>query len=55
MGFVIFLSLLLLCRVYDGREHGSWGTGTEAPENFPDSVEADSSDFDADEERERST
>jgi hypothetical protein len=27
--------------VYDGEEHNSQGTGAEAPEDFPDSVAAD--------------
>ncbi len=36
--------------VYDGEEYNSWGTGAEASEDFPDSVAADSSDYDAGEE-----
>ncbi len=36
--------------VCDGEEHNSWGIGAETPEDFPDSVAADSPDCDAGEE-----
>jgi hypothetical protein len=36
--------------VYDGEEINSQGTGGEAPEDFLDSVAADTSDYDAGEE-----
>ncbi len=47
MGFVIFLTLLLVFSVYDGKEHDSLGTGAKAPEDFPDSVAANTSDYGA--------
>ncbi len=31
--------------VYDGEERNSQGTGAEAPEDFPDSVAADTSEY----------
>jgi hypothetical protein len=47
---VIFLFCCCFFPVYNGKENESWGTGAKAPEDFPDSVAANSPDYDAGEE-----